>query len=83
MAILAEQESVYEAVIGTGKPYTIEDWLNICFSSVGVDWKKHVVLREGFTSKYKRLVSNPQTMLSLGWYPKIDIVELANLMLSS
>jgi len=81
MAALVEQESVFEAVIGTGKAYSIEEWLEICFSFVGGDWKSHVVLRDNFVSEYKRLVSNPETIHSLGWCPKVDIAELAELML--
>ena len=83
MAILVEQESVFEAVLGTGKTYSIEEWLTICFSSIGYDWKNHVILREGFVSDYTRLVSNPETMHSLGWHHKVDIAELAKLMLTS
>jgi len=83
MATLVGQDQVFEAVIGTGKTYTIEDWLKICFASIGKDWKNHVKLRDGFTAEYKRLFSNPETMYSLGWRPKIDFAELAELMLRS
>jgi len=83
MATLVEQDQVFEAVIGTGKTHTIKDWLEICFASVGKDWTKHVVLRDGFNPEYKRLFSNPETMYSLGWRPKVDFVELAKLMLRS
>jgi GDPmannose 4,6-dehydratase len=81
MATLVGQDKVFEAVIGTGKKYTIEDWLKVCFSSFGKDWTNHVVLQDGFTSEYKRLFSNPETMHSLGWWPKIEFDELAELML--
>ncbi len=78
---LVEQERVFEAVIGTGKTHTIQDWLEICFASVGKDWTSHVVLRDGVFAEYKRLVSNPETMHSLGWRPKLELAELAELML--
>ena len=81
MAVLVGQEKVFEAVIGTGKAHTIEDWLKICFASVGKDWINHVTLRDGFTAEYNCLLSNPATMHSLGWRPKVDIAELAELML--
>ncbi|MBU1730691.1 GDP-mannose 4,6-dehydratase [Patescibacteria group bacterium] len=81
IAVLVGQERVFEAVIGTGKTHTIEEWLNICFTSIGKEWINHVVLRDGFTAEYKRLFSNPETMHSLGWWPKIDFAELAELML--
>jgi GDPmannose 4,6-dehydratase len=41
------------------------------------------VIRDGFTPEYKRLFSNPETMHSLGWRPKVDFAELAELMLRS
>jgi GDPmannose 4,6-dehydratase len=81
MAVLVGQDNVFEAVIGTGKTHNIKDWLNICFSSVGKDWTHHVTLQHGFTAEYKRLFSNPKTMYSLGWRPKVDFAELAELML--
>jgi len=83
MAVLVGQDKVFEAVIGTGKTQTIEDWLKICFASVGKDWTNHVTLRDGFASEKKRLFSNPETMHSLGWRPTVDFAELAELMLRS
>jgi len=63
---LVEQDSVFEAVIGSGETHSIKDWLNECFKIIGKDWHDHVLLREGFTSEYKRLYSNPQTMHKMG-----------------
>jgi GDPmannose 4,6-dehydratase len=83
MAVLVGQDEVFEAVIGTGKTYTIEDWLKICFAFFGKDWTNHVMLQNGFTAEYKRLFSNPETMRSLGWRPKVHFSELAKLMLLS
>lgn len=83
MALMVTQDAVFEAVIGTGITHTIEDWLRICFASVGLDWKDHVELQYGFVPEYKRLVSNPETMHSLGWHARVGIAELAGLMLES
>lgn len=81
MATLVGQESVFEAVIGTGKAHSIEEWLKICFSLVGENWTSHVVFRNEFIAEYKRLVSNPETMHTLGWRHNVEIDELASLML--
>jgi GDPmannose 4,6-dehydratase len=81
MAVLVGQERFFEAVIGTGKTHTIENWLKICFSSIGKDWKDHVIIRGGFAAEYKRLFSKPETMHSLGWSPNVGFAELAELML--
>jgi len=79
---LMEQENVFEATIGSGVAYSIKDWLELCFSLVGKDWRKHIRLREGHVSEYQRLVSDPTTMYRLGWFPSVDILELAKRMIA-
>jgi len=80
---LVEQDSVFEAVIGSGETYSIENWLEQCFRIIGRDWHNHVRLREGFTSEYKRLYSNPRTMNGLGWFPAVKLPELAEMMITA
>ena len=81
IATLVGQERVFEAVIGTGKTHTIEDWLKICFTSIGEKWTNYVLLQSGVAAEYQRLLSNPETMHSLGWHPKVELPELAEIML--
>jgi GDPmannose 4,6-dehydratase len=83
MATLVDQDDVFEAVIGTGKAYSIEQWLEACFGFFGMDWRPHVTLKDDFTPEYHRLVSNPRTMNSLGWAAKVGFTDLARLMLQS
>ena len=70
MFALVDQERVYEAVIGSGHAYSIQQWLQACFGAVGRNWRDHVRVRSDFVAEYRRLVSNPATMLGLGWHPK-------------
>lgn len=77
---LVQQDNIYEAVIGSGIAYSIQDWLEECFKLIGKDWQSYVILKEEFTSEYKRLVSNPQKIKSLGWQPVICLSELAKMM---
>ncbi len=81
IAVLVEQDNIFEAVVGTGKAYTIKDWLEICFSYIGKDYTNHVIGQSDFTAEYKRLLSNPKTIHSLGWRPKIELDKLAEIML--
>jgi len=83
IGVLVGQDRVFEAVIGTGVTHTIEDWLKLCFAVIGADWRDHVVLREGFAAEYRSMVSNPETMHSLGWRPKVGFADLAALMMRS
>lgn len=80
---LLEQDVVNEAVIGSGRAYSIRQWLEACFGLVGRDWQKFVRLRADFAPEYRRLVSDPSTMLSLGWSPTVGFAELAALMMAA
>ena len=75
--ILMQQDNVFETVIGSGKTYTIQDWIEICFSMLGLDWRIYVDQTENFQPEYKRLVSNPSLIQSLDWQPRISLQELA------
>ena len=77
---LVEQDDIHEAVIGSGIGYSIADWLEQCFRLIGEDWHDHIRLREGFSPEYKRLVSNPVTINSIGWYPTVELPDLAKIM---
>lgn len=79
---LMNQDYVFEATIGSGKAYSIENWLEQCFNAIGKNWKDYVQPRPGFTPEYHRLVSNPRTMNALDWSAKVDLPELAVMMTS-
>jgi GDPmannose 4,6-dehydratase len=80
---LVEQENVFEAVIGSGKTHSIKDWIEVCFSHLDLDWRHYVEETENFQPEYQRLVSNPALMHSLGWEPKVDIGQLAAMMIEN
>lgn len=77
---LVGQDSVFEATIGTGEVHSIQDWLEACYGCFGLDWRGHVRTKEGFVPEYRRLVSDPTTIQSLGWSPSVGLSELARMM---
>jgi GDPmannose 4,6-dehydratase len=80
---LASQDEVFEAVIGTGEGHSVEEWLEACFTSVGLAWREHVRLKPGFRAEYPRLVSRPARLFSLGWRPRVGFAELAAMMMAA
>lgn len=82
MLTLIEQDDIFEAVIGSGKAFSIERWLESCFAIAGRNWRDHVKLRSNFVPEYRRLVADPATMTKLGWSPKVTLDELAAMMMS-
>src|SRR6266403_2349828 len=80
---LLQQDQVFEAVIGSGEGYPIQQWVKACFSALGMDWRPHVELVPKFVPEYRFLVSDPRRILSLGWRPKTSFLELAKMMMQS
>jgi len=79
---LVSQNTVFEAVIGSGVAYSIQDWIEICFGLIKKDWAAFVKQKEIFQSEYEILVSDPGLIKSLGWEPEVPIKRLAEIMLA-
>ena len=79
---LIEQDQIFEATIGSGRAYSIEDWLDECFKLINKDWRHYVREKKNFKAEYQTLVSNPVTINSLGWNAATTISELAKIMLN-
>lgn len=77
---LVSQDQVSEVVIGSGEAHSIREWVQTCFSCLGLDWREHVTETPGFVPEYPRLVSNPARLKSLGWQPSVDFRQLAEMM---
>lgn len=78
---LVSQDDVFEAVIGSGEAHSIEEWLELCFGIAGRNWRDYVAIKPNFEREYDILVSDPSLIISLGWRPKVDINELAKMMM--
>lgn len=81
--LLVNQDEVYEAVIGSGEAYSILEWIKICSEIKGIDWDLHLVKNEKFKNEYDILVSNPNKIKKIGYKPKVNINQLAHLMLNN
>lgn len=79
--ILVNQNAIFEAVIGCGETYSIKEWLEYCFKKINKNWDDFVVINPNYKTEYKILVSNPTLLRSLGWYPKVNFYDLADMML--
>ena len=77
---LVSQDEIFEATIGSGRPYSIQEWLTHCFACIHKNWNDYVKIKENFLAEYSCLVSDPSTIKSLGWEPKVHISDLASLM---
>lgn len=79
--IFVNQDIHYEVVIGTGKPYKIEYWVEKCFSHLGLDWRDYVLTDDTNIMDYEILYSKPDLIFQLGWRPKVEFDDLLTLMI--
>ena len=81
MLRLVQQDGLSEVVVGSGEGHSIADWLERCFGLVGLEWQEHVDLVPGFPVEYRRLVSQPNRLKSLGWSPAVSFDALAEMLM--
>ncbi len=80
---LIKQDVLFEACIGTGKAYSIEKWLEICFSSIHKKWQDYVQLKNDYVPEFRRLLSDPSAIRKIKWESQTGIEELAKMMLTA
>jgi GDPmannose 4,6-dehydratase len=81
--LLVNQNKTYEAVIGSGKAYSIREWTAYCFKTVSLNYEDYIVAQNGFIAEYETLVSNPKIIMDMGWKPKVDFYQLVDMMMES
>jgi len=79
---LVNQDEINESVLGTGRGYSIQEYIEKCFSFIGKDWRPYVKEKQGFRSEYRSLISQPSTIMTLGWKPETDLSQLVEKMLT-
>lgn len=78
---LMGQNDFFEAIIGTGKAYSIKDWVIQCFSKTDKNWKDYIDIKDEYKSEYHILISNPALINGLGWHPQVGFEQLAEMMM--
>ncbi len=81
--MMMQQEKEFELVIGSGKAFSIQEWIECCFKKLNLDWQSHVSLQPGFKPDFDILVSDPSKLYSIGWQPQVSMEQLADRMLFS
>jgi len=81
--LLINQNSVFEAVLGSGEVHSIREWLEYCFNKFDKNWADYVCIKSEFVPEYATLVSNPKLIRSLGWRGRVSFFQLADLMMDN
>ncbi len=86
MWLMLQQETPDDYVIATGETHTVEEFLDIAFRSVGLDWKKYVVQDPAFMrpAEVDLLLGDPtKAKTRLGWTPELSFEQLIQQMVQA
>lgn len=83
---MLQQDTPDNFVIGTGETHSVQEFCEIAFGRVDLDWKKYVTVDERFIrpAEVDLLISDPSKAGKvLGWEPKVGFKQLVEMMVDS
>jgi GDPmannose 4,6-dehydratase len=86
MWLMLQQDSPDDYVVGTGETHTVQEFVEIAFDRVGLDWRKYVVIDPRFVrpAEVDLLLSDPsKAKRQLGWHPDVSFEQLVTMMVES
>ena len=86
MHMMLQQDEPRDYVVGTGETHTVQEFVEIAFRRVGLDWKDHVVIDKKFVrpAEVDLLISNPRRVREeLGWVPEVSFQRLVEMMVDA
>ena len=86
MHMMLQHDEPRDYVVGTGETHTVEEFVEIAFSRVGLKWRDHVVIDRKFVrpAEVDLLISNPRRAREeLGWRPEVSFRALVEMMVDA
>jgi GDPmannose 4,6-dehydratase len=86
MWLMLQQDKPDDYVIGTGKNYSVQEYVELAFDHVDLNWKDYVVQDERFMrpAEVDLLLADPtKAKKELKWEPKVSFKELVAMMVDS
>lgn len=83
MWLMLQQEKPDDYVVATGETYSVRQFLEWTFASLGLDYREHVEFDQRYTrpSEVDVLLGDPgKAKAKLGWVPEVDIQGLVRMM---
>jgi GDPmannose 4,6-dehydratase len=86
MWLMLQQDRPDDYVIATGEAHSVQEFVEVAFGHVGLDWQQHV----GVDPRYLRpaevdhLIGDPaKAKKDLGWEPSVDFRQLVTMMVDA
>ena len=86
MWLMLQQDRADDYVVGTGQTHRVEEFVQIAFDHVGLDWRKHVVVDPAFyrPAEVDLLLGDATKAFKvLGWKPEVSFPQLVKMMVDS
>ena len=85
MWMMLQQQQPDDYVVGTGETHSVEEFVQIAFDHVGLDWKKYVVIDPQFyrPAEVDLLLANPARAHAMGWKRQVDFEGLVKMMVDA
>jgi GDPmannose 4,6-dehydratase len=86
MWLMLQQPEPDDYVVGTGETHAVREFVEVAFSHVGLDWRKHVVVDPRFVrpAEVDLLLADPRKARErLGWRPRVAFGELVVMMVEA
>jgi GDPmannose 4,6-dehydratase len=86
MKLMLEHDTPDDWVLATGETHTVQEFVDIAFSEVGLNWKDYVLTSDKYhrPNEVNHLLGNPKRAKeNLNWKPEVDFKSLVQLMVQS
>jgi GDPmannose 4,6-dehydratase len=86
MWLMLQQDEADDYVVATGETWSVKQFLEACFTELGLDWKKFVEQDPRYfrPAEVDLLLGDPsKAKKKLGWQPKVGFKELVSMMVAS
>lgn len=86
MWLMLQQEEPDDYVIATGETHSVEDFLDVAFSYVNLDWRDYVAFDERYLrpAEVDLLIGDPtKAKEKLGWEPSVTFEDLVKVMVQA
>lgn len=86
MWLMLQQDQPDDYVIGTGHTHTVQEFVEIAFRRVGLDWRDHVTVDPKFLRPAEvdlLLADSTKARVRLGWRPETTFEKLVSMMVDA
>ncbi len=86
MWLMMQRDTPDDYVVATGETHSVEEFLNVAFEHLDMDWREFVVQDERFMrpAEVDLLVGDPSKAgRELGWEPAVSFVQLVKMMVDA